>query len=72
MLRGNLYAAVAMVGRPWWKVEPLTHIRCMIIASFRATATNAFLLPTRLANFTPQAFSTDRFLLIRRCELAAS
>jgi hypothetical protein len=34
-------------------------MRCMMMASLRATATQAFLLPTRLASFTPHARSAD-------------
>jgi len=49
-----------------------THMRCMMIASFRATATHAFLAPMRLASFTPHARSTDHFRDLRRCAFASS
>jgi hypothetical protein len=66
------YAARAMGGSPNRKSAPSTHLRCMMIASLRATATHAFLAPMRLASFTPHARSTDHFFEIRKCEFAAS
>ena len=70
------WTAYARAGRcgavPNWKSMSSRHMRCMMMASLRATATQAFLLPTRLASFTPQARSADHFLVTRRWALAAS
>jgi hypothetical protein len=59
--RRSALAAHAFAGRcgsvPNWKSMSSRHMRCMMIASLRATATQAFLLPTRLVSFTPQARS---------------
>src|SRR5262249_30722241 len=40
---------------------PLTHMRCMITASRRASATIAFFIPRCLAIFIAQALSQDHF-----------
>lgn len=40
---------------------PSLHMRCMITASRRASATIAFLRPRRFATFIAQAFSHDHF-----------
>ena len=42
---------------------PSTHMRCMITASRRASATIAFFIPRRLAIFIAQALSQDHFLV---------
>jgi hypothetical protein len=42
---------------------PSLHMRCMITASLRASATFAFLRPRRLATFIAQAFSHDHFFV---------
>ena len=52
------YAAVFACSRQS-KVVPLSHIRCMMTASLRATATRARLPPARLATLTAQAFNAD-------------
>jgi hypothetical protein len=39
---------------------PSAQMRCMIIASLRATATTARLRPRRLATATPHAFNLDQ------------
>src|ERR1700676_3289 len=41
--------------------EPSTHMRCMITANRRASATMAFFRPRRLATFIAQAFNDDHF-----------
>ena len=40
---------------------PSTHIRCKITPSLRASATFAFFIPVRLANFTAQLFKPPPF-----------
>ena len=57
---------------PHWNSVPSTQMQCRTTASLRATAVLAFLMPTRLASRTPQAFKTDhRFTTLIRT-LAAS
>ena len=57
---------------PHWNSVPSTQMQCRTTASLRATAVLAFLMPTRLASRTPQAFKTDhRFTTLSRT-LAAS
>src|SRR6202790_4703298 len=41
--------------------DPSTHMRCMITANRRASATMAFFRPRRLATFIAQAFNDDHF-----------
>lgn len=43
------------------KSVPSLHIRCMMTASLRASATIALRWPRRLATFMAQAFSQDHF-----------
>ena len=47
-------------------------MRCMMMASLRATATHAFFMPTRLPSLRPHARNVDHFLEMRKWELAAS
>ena len=49
----------ALVCSPHWKSVPSIHIRCMMTASLRASATRARLAPAFLAIRTAQAFSAD-------------
>src|SRR5664280_176507 len=42
---------------------PSTHMRCMITANRRASATMAFFIPRRLAIFMAQALSHDHLLV---------
>jgi hypothetical protein len=42
--------------------KPSTHMRCMITANRRASATMAFFGPRRLATFIAQAFNDDHFI----------
>src|SRR5580700_4949404 len=70
--RDDPYAACAAGGWPNRKSVSSTHIRCMMIASLRATATHAFFTPTFFASFMPHARSTDHFRHLLRCALAAS
>ena len=49
---------------------PSLHMRCMITASLRASATFAFLRPRRLATFIAQAFSHDHFFVQRQHDLS--
>ena len=52
---------------PHWNSVPSTQMQCRTTASLRATAVLAFLMPTRLASRTPQAFKTDhRFTTLSR------
>jgi hypothetical protein len=39
--------------------SPVTHMRCRMTASLRATATLALFMPTRLASLRPQTLSAD-------------
>ena len=54
--------AVAASSRVHLNSVPSTHIRCMITASRRASATIAFLIPRCLAIFMAQALSQDHFV----------
>src|SRR5476649_2359772 len=47
--------------RVHWNSVPSTHMRCMITASRRASATIAFFIPRRLAICIAQALSQDHF-----------
>jgi hypothetical protein len=51
---------------------PSTHMRCMITASRRASATIAFFIPRCLAIFIAQAFSQDHLLVRVSMTCAAS
>ena len=55
-------AAAAACSRVQRNSVPSTHMRCMITASRRASATIAFFMPRRLAICIAQAFSQDHFL----------
>ena len=54
--------AVAASSRVHWNSVPSTHMRCMITASRRASATIAFFIPRCLAIFMAQALSQDHFV----------
>ena len=54
--------AVAASSRVHWNSVPSTHMRCMITASRRASATIAFFIPRCLAIFIAQALSQDHFV----------
>ena len=56
------HAAAAACSRLQRNSVPSTHIRCMITASRRASATIAFFMPRRLAICIAQALSQDHFL----------
>ena len=51
----------AATSRVQWNSVPSTHMRCMITANRRASATIAFFIPRRLAIFIAQALSQDHF-----------
>src|SRR5450631_1527527 len=51
---------------------PSTHMRCMITANRRASATIAFFIPRRLAIFIAQALSQDHLLVRVNMTWAAS
>ena len=52
--------------------EPSSYMRCMMTASFRATATTARLCPRLADTRTPQAFSVDQVCERVSMALAAS
>jgi hypothetical protein len=58
ILYGSHAAATSRVQR---NSVPSTHMRCMITANRRASATIAFFIPRRLAIFIAQALSQDHF-----------
>jgi hypothetical protein len=58
ILRGSHAAAVSLIQR---NSVPSTHMRCMITANRRASATIAFFIPRCLAIFIAQALSQDHF-----------
>jgi hypothetical protein len=55
------HAAAAAGSRVQRNSVPSTHMRCMITASRRASATIAFFIPQRLATCIAQALSHDHF-----------
>src|SRR5262245_9272831 len=57
----GLHAAAAACFRLQRNSVPSTHIRCMITANRRASATIAFFMPRRLAICIAQALSHDHF-----------
>ena len=59
ILNGSHAAAASRVHR---NSVPSTHMRCMITASRRASATMAFFMPRCLAIFMAQALSHDHFV----------
>src|SRR3954447_6518132 len=54
------------------KSVPSVQMQCRMTASLRATATLAFLAPTRFISRTPQAFSGDQRLTLVSSTPAAS
>ena len=56
------HAAAEACSRVQWNSVPSTHMRCMITANRRASATIAFFIPRRLAICMAQALSHDHFL----------
>src|SRR5450631_2320742 len=58
--------------RVHWNSVPSTHMRCMITASRRASATIAFFIPRCLAVFMAQALSQDHLLVRVSMTWAAS
>ena len=58
----QFHAAALACSRVQRNSVPSTHIRCMITASRRASATIAFFIPRRLAICIAQALSHDHFL----------
>ena len=58
--------------RVHWNSVPSTHMRCMITASRRASATIAFFIPRCLAIFMAQALSQDHLLVRVSMTWAAS
>ena len=62
----------AFVCSPHWKSVPSIHIRCMMTASLRASATRARLAPAFLAIRAAQAFSADHCVHRVNITLAAS
>src|ERR1700681_2306586 len=59
-LRG-FHAAAAACSRVQWNSVPSTHMRCIITANRRASATIAFFIPRRLAICMAHALSQDHF-----------
>ena len=57
----GFHAAAAACSRVHRNSVPSTHIRCMITANRRASATIAFFIPRRLAICIAQALSQDHF-----------
>lgn len=57
-LAGNPYAALARAGSAQ-NASPLDHIACRMTASFRATATTAFLCPFLAFKPRPQRFRAE-------------
>ena len=55
------HAAAAACSRVQRNSVPSTHMRCMITANRRASATIAFFIPQRLAICIAQALSQDHF-----------
>src|SRR5215510_1758735 len=57
----GFYAAAVACSRVQRNSVPSTHMRCMITANRRASATIAFFIPRRLAICIAQALSHDHF-----------
>ena len=57
----GFHAAAAACSRVQRNSVPSTHMRCMMTASRRASATMAFFIPRRLAICIAQALSQDHF-----------
>ena len=62
----------AATSRVHWNSVPSTHMRCMITASRRASATTAFFIPRCLAIFIAQALSHDHLMVRVSMTWAAS
>ena len=69
ILQGSHAAATSRVH---WNSVPSTHMRCMITANRRASATTAFFIPRCLAIFMAQALSQDHLLVRVSMTWAAS
>src|SRR5450755_108566 len=69
ILGGSYAAAASLVQR---NSVPSTHMRCMITANRRASATIAFFIPRCLAIFMAQALSQDHLLVRVNMTWAAS
>ena len=69
ILHGSHAAATSRIQR---NSVPSTHMRCMITASRRASATMAFFIPRRLAICIAQALSQDHLLVRVNMTWAAS
>jgi hypothetical protein len=54
------------------EAHAIGHIRCMMTASLRASATLAFFIPLRLASFIAQLFNRATLEWLVRMMLAAS
>ena len=61
LILDGFHAAAAVCSRVQRNSVPSTHIRCMITANRRASATIAFFIPRRLAICIAQALSHDHF-----------
>jgi len=57
------FHAAAVSSRVQRNSVPSTHMRCMITANLRASATMAFFIPRRVAIFMAQALSHDHLLV---------
>src|SRR5450759_1107746 len=68
----NRSHAAAASSRVQRNSAPSTHMRCMITANRRASATIAFFIPRRLAIFIAQALSQDHLLVRVNMTWAAS
>jgi len=68
----NRSHAAAASSRVQRNSVPSTHMRCMITANRRASATIAFFIPRRLAIFMAQALSQDHLLVRVNMTWAAS
>ena len=62
LILNGFHAAAEACSRVQRNSVPSTHIRCMITANRRASATIAFFIPQRLAICIAQALSHDHFL----------
>jgi hypothetical protein len=62
LILSGFHAAAVTCSRVQRNSVPSTHMRCMITASRRASATIAFFFPRRLAICIAQALSHDHFL----------
>ena len=67
---GSCYLAPTSL--PHWKSEPSNHMRCMMTASLRASATKAFWRPLVFCSRMPQALRADQRWLRESRALAAA